>query len=47
MKGGTEDAGSVLSRALGLYDLALHAKKTGRRVVLYDERTGEISDVPV
>jgi hypothetical protein len=43
----TEDPSNVLSRALGLYDLALHARRGGRKLVLYNEASGEIADVPV
>jgi hypothetical protein len=35
---GTEDYLGVLSKALGLYDLALGAKKKGGRLCVVDER---------
>jgi hypothetical protein len=41
---GTEDAGSVIARALGLLEVALHAKKSGRRLVLVDAE-GHMTDV--
>jgi hypothetical protein len=44
---GTEDAAGVLSRALGLLDLVLHGKRSGKRVVLYDDATGRMTDVMV
>lgn len=39
-----EPAG-VLSRALGLLDLAVAAKKQGRRLVMYDAASDHIQDV--
>jgi len=42
---GTDDGGAVLMRALGLLDLALKAKRDGKRIAFYDPRTGEISEV--
>ena len=42
---GSDDSGAVLMRALGLLDLALGAKRSGRRLGVVDPRTGEISDV--
>ena len=41
---GTDDPSSVLSRALGLLDLALHAKRSGRRLVVVDA-DGHMTDV--
>jgi hypothetical protein len=41
----TSDAGGVLVRALGLLDLALQARRTGRELCLYDKTTGQRSDV--
>ena len=35
---GTDDYLGVLSKALGLYDLALGAKRTGGRLCVVDER---------
>ncbi len=40
----TEDAVGVLSRAVGLYDLALRTKRQGGRLCFVNER-GETSDV--
>ncbi len=42
---GTDDPTGVLSRALGLLDLAMAAKKQGRRLVMYDPKTEAIQDV--
>ena len=42
---GTDDGGSVISRALSLYDMALCAKQGGRRLCLIDATTGHASDV--
>lgn len=42
----TEDAMGVLSRALGVLDLAVRAKKRGRRLCLVNEH-GEMSDVVI
>ena len=41
----TDDGGAVLMRALGLLDLALKAKRDGRRLGFCDLETGEISEV--
>ena len=41
----TTDGGGVLVRALGLLDLALRAKKTGKELCLVDPATGQRSDV--
>ena len=43
----TDDAAGVLSRALGLLDLAVAAKKQGRRIVMYDPTTDAIQDVVI
>lgn len=40
----TEDAVGVLSRALGLMDLALRAKRRGERLCFVNEH-GDVSDV--
>ena len=41
----TTDGGGVLVRALGLLDLAVRAKKTGKELCLVDPATGQRSDV--
>ena len=41
----TEDGGGVLVRALGLLDLAVRARATGRELCLFDPTTGQRSDV--
>lgn len=41
----TTDGGGVLVRALGLLDLALRAKKTGKQLCFLDPATGQRSDV--
>ena len=41
---GTDDTSGVLARALGLLDLALHARRNGRRLCLVDER-GQLTEV--
>jgi hypothetical protein len=41
----TADAGGVLVRALGLLDLALRARRSGRELCLVDKATGQRSDV--
>jgi hypothetical protein len=41
----TDDPAGVLSRALGLLDLALHARRSGRRLVLFDPVSAEMTDV--
>ena len=43
---GTDDPGDVLSRALGLLDMAQHTKRRGGRLCFVNER-GEQSDVAV
>ena len=42
----TEDYLAVLSRALGLYDLALRTKSQGGRLCFVNER-GELADVVI
>jgi len=42
---GTDDGGAVLMRALGLLDMALAAKRTGRRLTFYDPERDELSEV--
>ena len=42
---GTDDGGAVLMRALGLLDMALKAKRDGRRLAFYDPQSLEFSDV--
>jgi hypothetical protein len=44
---GTPDAMAVLTRALGILDQALSAKRQGRRLGLYDPDSGRFSDVIV
>lgn len=43
---GTEDWGGVLSKALGMYDLARRARARGERLCLVDER-GHAAEVVV
>jgi len=40
----TDDTSGVLARALGLLDLALHARRSGRRLVVLDA-DGRMTDV--
>ncbi|MFO0573466.1 MAG: hypothetical protein U1A78_05680 [Polyangia bacterium] len=42
---GTEDGGGVISRALGLLELAVRARREGRALCLIDRKTGASSDV--
>jgi hypothetical protein len=42
---GTPDPMSVLTRALGMLDQALAAKRQGRRLGLYDPDSGRFADV--
>ena len=42
---GTEEPMAVLTRALGMLDQALSAKRQGRRLGLYDPASGRFSDV--
>ncbi len=39
------EGGAVLMRALGLLDLALSAKRNGKRLGLLDPETGDVSEV--
>lgn len=41
----TEDGGGVISRALGLLDLALRARRHGQKLCLIDPATGHRSEV--
>ena len=41
----TADPMAVLTRALGMLDQALAAKRQGRRLGLYDPESGRFSDV--
>jgi len=41
----TDDPMAVLTRALGMMDQALAAKRQGRRLGLYDPQSGRFSDV--
>lgn len=42
---GTDDAMSVLTRALGTLEQALAAKKAGRRLGVYDPESGRFIDL--
>ncbi|MSP60362.1 MAG: hypothetical protein EXR72_08480 [Myxococcales bacterium] len=42
---GTDDGGAVVMRALGLLDLAMAAKRDGRRLGFVDPATGHMSEV--
>ena len=42
---GTDDGGAVMMRALGLLDLALKAKRDGKRLTFYDPVRDESSEV--
>jgi hypothetical protein len=42
---GSNDPGATFMRALGLLDLALKAKREGKRLTFVDPRTGESSEV--
>jgi hypothetical protein len=42
---GTDDGSGVLVRALGLLDLALRARQSGKDLCLVDPATGQRSDV--
>jgi hypothetical protein len=44
---GTEDGGGVLSRALGLFDLCLAARRDGKELCFLDPKTGERSAVAI
>ena len=43
---GTEDYAGMLSRALGLYDLALRARRNGERICFVNAR-GEAAEVVI
>lgn len=42
---GTEDGGSVLSRALGLMEMALRQKREGKELCFVDPTSGQRSEV--
>ena len=42
---GTEDGGAIVMRALGLLDLALKAKRDGKKLTFYDPAHDEMSEV--
>jgi hypothetical protein len=42
---GTDDGGAIVMRALGLLDLALRAKREGKRLAFVDPATGQSSEV--
>jgi len=42
---GDEDPGGVLMRALGLLDLALKAKRDGKKLGIYDPEAETLSEV--
>ena len=44
---GTEEPTAVLSRALGLLDQALSARRQGRRLCVHDPESGRLIDVVV
>ena len=39
------DGGAVVMRALGLFDLALKAKREGKRLAFYDPEREELAEV--
>jgi hypothetical protein len=41
----TEDPMAVLTRALGMLDQAIAARRTGRRLGVYDPTSGSFTDV--
>jgi hypothetical protein len=41
----TDDGGAVLMRALGLLDVAMKARRDGKRLAFYDPDTLEFADV--
>ena len=43
--GAEADPGRVLMQALGLLDLALKAKRDGKRLAFYDPASGDFSEV--
>lgn len=42
---GTDDAGAVFMRALGLLDMAVKARRDGKRLAFYDPESLEFSEV--
>ena len=42
---GSDDGGAVLMQALGLLDLALKAKREGKRLCFVDPQSGQVSEV--
>ena len=42
---GTQDPMSVLTRALGMLEQAIAAKRAGRRLGIYDASSGRFTDV--
>jgi hypothetical protein len=44
-EGTGEDPGALFMRALGLYDLAVKAKREGKRLGFYDPATETLSEV--
>jgi hypothetical protein len=42
---GTDDGGAVMMRALGLLEMALAAKRSGRKLAFYDPTRDEIAEV--
>jgi hypothetical protein len=42
---GDDDPGAILMRALGLLDLAMKAKREGKRLGFYDPNTDTLSEV--
>lgn len=42
---GSDDPGATLMRALGLLDLAMKAKREGKRLAFIDRATGDYSEV--
>lgn len=44
---GSQDPMAVLTRALGILDQALAAKRQGRRLGLYDPQSGRFMDVVI
>jgi hypothetical protein len=42
---GDGDAGAILMQALGLLDLAMHAKREGKKLGFYDPVTGTLAEV--
>ena len=40
-----DDGGAVMMRALGLLDLAMSARRSGRKLQFFDPVTGAVADV--